>query len=405
MTDDGPFSVDVPQLSPLEVATSEILGDALRPAVLPPSGGTTARMALEAAVLPALLRAPCVVAFSGGRDSSAVLAIATHVARKEGLALPVPVTYRWPTLDTTDEDEWQVMVVEHLRLPEWCHLELDDDLDLLGPLATTVLSRYGLMWPPTSHLEVPLAEQATGGSLLTGDGGDEVFGPHRAQALLAVFGHGVRPQPRAVRKSLLAMAPSSVRTRVLTSRLTPKYPWLRAEPSRQLGEARAAVLAREPLRRDAFLAWHLRPRREREVWDWWGRTLAAERGVVYGEPLLDPTFIAALAAEGGWRGYPNRTEAMQGLFGDLLPPSLIRRTTKVDFMDVYFNRHSRSFVEHWGGDGVDEQLVDVDGLLSALRGRRPPPASWSLLQAAWLAANVPVARPGPTSGGIPQDHC
>ncbi|HVL04393.1 MAG TPA: asparagine synthase-related protein [Acidimicrobiales bacterium] len=375
----------MPRLSPLEVATSEILGEELEPAALPrPSPTTTARAALEEVVMEGLLRPPCVVAFSGGRDSSAVLGVATHVARREGLPLPVPVTYQWPGLIETDEGEWQEMVVRHLRLPEWCRLRLDDELDLLGPLATRVLARYGLMWPPTSHMQLPLVEQAKGGSLLTGEGGDELFGPHRSHALAAVLGHGVRPPPRAVRKSLLAVVPRRPRTRVLAWRLRPKYAWLRPEPSRQLGAARAAVASREPVRRDRFLAWHLRRRRERDVWEWWGRTLAAEHDVSYREPLLEPAFVGALAAEVGWRGYADRTSAMLHLFGDLLPTPLIGRTSKAGFGDVYFHRHARSFCRQWRGDGLDPAMVDLDGLRATWNSAKPPPATWTLLQAAWL---------------------
>src|SRR5215212_1324990 len=50
--------------------------------------------ALEEAVLPALTQPPCLVSFSGGRDSSSVLAAATRAARREGLPAPVPVTLR-----------------------------------------------------------------------------------------------------------------------------------------------------------------------------------------------------------------------------------------------------------------------------------------------------------------------
>lgn len=390
MTDATASRTGVPQLAPLEVATSEILGDSLQPAELPDPGRTPARAALEGLALRALLRPPCVVAFSGGRDSSAVLAVATQVARREGLPLPVPVTYRWPALPETDEEHWQRLVVEHLALPEWCRLDLHDELDLVGPLATSVLSRYGLMWPPTSHLEVPLVQQARGGTLLTGDGGDELFGPHRAAALPALLGHRVRPPSRSVRKAVLAVMPRTARTRILATTLRPTYRWLRPHACRELGEARAAVVSREPIRRDRFLAWHLRRRREREIWEWWGRTLAADHDVEYREPLLDPSFVGALAVEGGWRGYRSRTSAMQHLFGDLLPAPLIARTTKVEYTDVYFNRYSRAFSREWGGTGLDDQFVDPDGLWETWTGAAPPPACWTLLQAAWLASSRPT---------------
>ena len=56
----------------------------------------TALAALEAAIMPALLRSPCLVSFSGGRDSSAVLAVAARLARGAGLADPIPITIRVP---------------------------------------------------------------------------------------------------------------------------------------------------------------------------------------------------------------------------------------------------------------------------------------------------------------------
>src|SRR5580704_11246647 len=48
-----------------------------------PGGAVLSRSPLEGlenAILPALVRAPCVVEFSGGRDSSVVLAVACRVA-------------------------------------------------------------------------------------------------------------------------------------------------------------------------------------------------------------------------------------------------------------------------------------------------------------------------------------
>ena len=91
---------------------------------------------------PALVDGPCYVTFSGGRDSSAVLAAATALARREGHALPIPVTRVYPDLPDTDESDWQRAVVDHLGLTEWVRLELrDGESDLLGAAARDALGQ------------------------------------------------------------------------------------------------------------------------------------------------------------------------------------------------------------------------------------------------------------------------
>ncbi len=80
-------------LTQLEIASGLVLGTT--PPTPLPSAAVGARQALELAVRPALERAPCLVSFSGGRDSSAVLAVATRVARRHGLPPPVPATNRF----------------------------------------------------------------------------------------------------------------------------------------------------------------------------------------------------------------------------------------------------------------------------------------------------------------------
>ena len=54
-------------------------------------------------MLRALRRPPCLVSFSGGLDSSALLAVATAVARREGLDDPVPATLVVPGSPESDE--------------------------------------------------------------------------------------------------------------------------------------------------------------------------------------------------------------------------------------------------------------------------------------------------------------
>ena len=80
----------VTTLTPIELATNMVFEIDPGATGLPEiTSETTVLSAVEDAVLPAVSRPPCVVTFSGGRDSSLVLAVATRVARREGLPDPI----------------------------------------------------------------------------------------------------------------------------------------------------------------------------------------------------------------------------------------------------------------------------------------------------------------------------
>ena len=87
----------------------------------------------------------------------------------------MPVSFRFPDPDT-HESRWQERVVAHLGLADWIRPELSHELDFVGPLAAAGLRRYGVLYPPNVHLVAALADYAPGGSVLTGAGGDDVFG-------------------------------------------------------------------------------------------------------------------------------------------------------------------------------------------------------------------------------------
>src|SRR5688572_4363312 len=72
---------------------------------------------------------------------------ATHVARREGLPDPVPVTAVHPAASKTDETSWQAMVLEHLRIQERIVLSFDGEQTLLSRVARSALERHGLVWP------------------------------------------------------------------------------------------------------------------------------------------------------------------------------------------------------------------------------------------------------------------
>src|SRR5262245_48806678 len=132
-------------MSPSEVVIGYVFGQVEGHATRD-GGGPDPRAALESAVRRALLRAPCGVAFSGGRDSALVLAVAAHVARRDGLPEPVPITRRFVAPEA-DEAEWQEDIIRHLGLAEWHRVELADELDVVGPIAAEHLREHGLVWP------------------------------------------------------------------------------------------------------------------------------------------------------------------------------------------------------------------------------------------------------------------
>jgi hypothetical protein len=75
--------------------------------------------ALIAATGEVVTAGPAYVSFSGGRDSSAVLAAATVAARRQGVPDPIPITQRFAGVASTEEASWQEMVVDHLGLTRW----------------------------------------------------------------------------------------------------------------------------------------------------------------------------------------------------------------------------------------------------------------------------------------------
>ncbi|HEU4975495.1 MAG TPA: asparagine synthase-related protein, partial [Baekduia sp.] len=242
-------------LTPLEVAAGLVLDPRRRPRPLPRAAGESPRAALEAVIRPALAHGPCLVSFSGGRDSSLVLAVAAAVARREGLPLPVPVTNRFPGAPATDESRWQEQVVGHLRLGDWVRLEHGDELDVVGPVARRVLRRHGLLWPCNAHFHVPIFERAAGGTVLTGVGGDEALsGSERGRALEVLRGRA-RPVPSDLRRVAYAAAPAALRTAVVAPALDVAFPWLRPRAARRVRRALAREAATQPLRWGRSFAW------------------------------------------------------------------------------------------------------------------------------------------------------
>jgi asparagine synthetase B (glutamine-hydrolysing) len=379
--------LQAPQLSRWELATGLALGADPHPAGgEPPAAAPTApRAALARALTEALARSPCVVSFSGGRDSSAVLAAATNVARRQGLPDPVPVTLRFPGVASTEESRWQELVVEHLGLREWERITVESELDLLGPVAREALRAHGLLWPPNAHIHVPILERARGGCVLTGLDGDGLFGHWRWVRAQAVLHGRAAPRPRDPLRVALALASPRARQRWMRPHVLSATPWIRPEARGELEALARTDASREPRRHDRRIDYYRRRRylsltaRSLEL-------LGAARSVEVRHPLLGPVFLAALARDGGAAGYGDRTAAMRTLFGDLLPAELVARRGKAEFSRALWKAEAHAFAASWSGSGVDQELVDPERLREAWRSPTPWFGANTLLHEAWLAA-------------------
>lgn len=368
---------------PLELAAGLMLGADPGAEGLPRHVGETPVAALRRLLRQGLERQPCMIAFSGGRDSSGLLALAVDVARREGLADPVPLTMRFPGVPEADESEWQETLVRELGLADWEILSLHDELDYVGPYAQRVLARHGVLWPANSHVDLLLLEKAAGGCMVDGVDGDSVLSWGHLRLIETMRGR--RRPGRAALRDLrdVAAGPAWRRSQVLRHGL--KLPWLTAHAQHELLEALATELEGEPMRYDHRLHWY-HASRYLGALQWSTEVLAADTGAAVVRPLVDPTFLVALAAWYGRYGFRGRREAMRMLFGDVLPAAHVARTSKASFPN-YWGQASRHTASTWTGAGVDPAYVDGDALRATWAGPRVDHRSAPLLQAAWLADN------------------
>jgi asparagine synthetase B (glutamine-hydrolysing) len=377
-------------LTPLELASGLVLGGDRRVS-LPRPEERDPVAAFERALLPSLRRPPCLVSFSGGRDSSTVLTLAAALARREGLPAPVPATHVVASAAESDESGWQERVVRWLRLDDWVRIASDDELDVVGPVASAVLRRYGLLWPPNVHFHAPFLDAAGGGSLLTGIGGDEAFSASQWQRTAALAARAARPEPRDALRVGLALSPVPLRRAVLRRRAPDGFAWLRPDARAAVRRALADEAAREPLRWRARVRW-LAGLRYLEVGTTSLKLLAADAQVRLVHPFTDRGFLASIAALGRDGRFLERTEGLRAVFGGLVPDDVLARRTKASFDGAFWNRHSRAFAAGWSGEGVDADLVDTDALRREWAQERPDARTFTLLQAAWLAANASAGR-------------
>ncbi len=385
------------QLSPAETAIDTPIGEhAAEPALPRIDAALHPTDALQDAIRPALERPPCLVTFSGGRDSSAVLAIATSLARREQLSLPIPATWQFPAFPEAQETRWQESVVRHLGLPDWQRMLFGSELNWLGPVAQRVLSRHGLMSPAGAHTLLTVLEAAGQGTVLTGLEGDGLFNGGSSALPRDVLARRVAPTPRSMLSVARAVSPAPLRRRAYLHRSSDTVPWLRPRPARSLQLAEAADIAGEPLRWNRRVGWWAR-RRYVVVLRQALAIVAGGTAASIRHPLLDRRFLASLARWGGPWGSGRRTDVLRELFGPLLPAATIERRDKADFTRAWWSGEARDFAASWTGADLPEDLVDAEALHRSWSEPEPDVRSALLLQAAWLAASGPRERQQPVN--------
>lgn len=365
----------------LEVAGGWLHG--YDPDTVPVAAAGEPSQVLEPILLRYLGRSPCFVAFSGGRDSSVLLAAAVRVARREGLPLPVPITLRYPEAPDTDECHWQDIVLRHLGVRERIVLTVHDEHDPIGPIAGPLLRRHGLLWPPNLAPTWRMLDQAHGGALLTGEGGDETFGLKRVTPLTKALRARGRVNARVCSDALRALTPAPVR-RSAAARLSYRRLWLRAPVEALLARRDADDVAAYSLHAGRHTRQFATRRCARHAYET-VRALGAEIDTAYVQAFAEPEFVASVASAAGFWGWTGRTATMRALFDDLLPRTLFERSTKATFGRALFTEQTRAFARGWTGDGVDEALVDPEALRDNWLSARPYAPTMSLLQQAWLA--------------------
>jgi asparagine synthetase B (glutamine-hydrolysing) len=342
--------------------------------------------ALALAVERTLDGRPPAIAFSGGRDSSLLLAVASLVCRRAGIEPPLPVTLCMPgPVAEADEGEWQKLVLDHLHIRDWHRIQISEELDLIGPYARRHLLSEGLLFPANAHSVLPMLEAAGERCLIVGLGGDELLSPQQWRPVHDLLSRRRGPQRRDLRRLAFGALPRSIRGLLRPTRAEDlaQMKWLRPETRRRLGHV-ANRGFEEPVRWDAAIR-HVAARRDVMLPFRAMQRLAQASGHRVEAPLLDPGFVCAFARAGGHGGWGGRTATMNALARSLLPADVVGRRTKAYFNRVFFGEKSHAFAADWSGRGVDETLVDPDALRREWLLEIPDFRTSLLLQSAWLA--------------------
>jgi asparagine synthase (glutamine-hydrolysing) len=344
-----------------DLATATMLGREPREPLPRFDSGVSLEAVLRDLHEPALAEGPCYVAFSGGRDSAIILAVATRAARAVGHPDPVPVTLRYPGLNRARESGQERLVAD-LKLRDWLRIDIDDELDIAGPYARLALREVGVLYPGNAYSMLPLLEAARGGWLVLAFGGSDFFGYWYWARTADVLAGRRRPTRRDLSRLAAAALPRRVR-RVAVGRYRPRapMPWLRDQVARESERRFQDELDAVPVRFSAAIA-RQRANRCHAGTQRAFAALAASTGTRALLPFYADEFLGAFAAAGGRFGFGGRATAMSRLAGGLVPEELLRRSDGVNMQRVFFRDQARAFVANWTGGGVDPEVVDPDVL-------------------------------------------
>lgn len=387
-------------LSPLEQAIGMPLGATSPLAELGSAPAGSPWDALLESFTEILQHPPVLLAFSGGRDSSLLLAAAIACARDHGLPAPIPITYRNVGAPGMQEDAWQELAIERFAVADWERVEGLGELDFLGPLAREALIRHGeARYTPNAHFVIPLARQAKGGTLVLGLGGDELLAGWRWVERADILARRAPLRRTSLGTLLLGSAPSATRRMLFERRLEAlDSPWVTPQAKHLLGHW-AGELEDQPTRWDSFVRWSLR-RRRLTVTVQTLMSLTHAQGAQLSLPLLGPAFLRALAHAGGEHGWSGRTAAMRAIAEGHVPAETIERRSKAHFDEVYWGPESRAFATRWSGELPHPDLVDAERLREEWLSERPRARSALLMQASWLRENVINTEYGYDNGAL-----
>jgi asparagine synthase (glutamine-hydrolysing) len=259
--------------------------------------------------------------------------------------------------------------VRALRVTDWVRLPAGDDLDFVGPVATSVLRRHGLLHPANAYFHAPLLQEAAGGTLLTGAGGDQVLGRLRRPRRPWWW-----PNPAAA---------------------GPAFGWLRTPAARRVRWGLRREHRARPVRYENRPAWAW-GRRDLELTRQSLALLGRDTGTDVVHPLLEPEFLRAICGSGvSPESAGGRAGLLGQVFGGCYPDAVLRLRPKARFGEVFWRHHTRELLAGWSGGGVDPSVVDRARL--RLEWDRPQPdlCTAMLVQQVWLATAAPLTAGWP----------